>query len=350
MGFTLDNLRADAFAKFDTVIDVRSPAEFAEDHVPGAINLPVMSNEERALIGTIYVQESAFKARKLGAALVARNAATHIENELFEKDGGWRPLIYCWRGGQRSGSFASILSQIGWRTELLTGGYRSYRSQVVQTLYEDPLLHKFVLLDGNTGSGKTAILHALARQGVQMLDLEGLAMHRGSLLGAMREEQPSQKMFETRLALALSKLDPSRPIVAEAESSKIGERLIPASVWKSMRAAPRIDIAATLDARAKFLTRDYADVLENPEQMAERLDKLRPYCSHARVDQWLDYLRDGAHEALASELMQHHYDRGYNRSREGRENVLLGTLSTDALAPKDIAHLAEQVAGLLDQI
>ena len=350
MGFTLDNLRHDALSQFDTIIDVRSPAEFAEDHVPGAINLPVMSNEERAKIGTIYVQESPFRARKLGAAIVARNAAAHIETTLADKDGGWQPLVYCWRGGQRSGSFASILSQIGWRTELLNGGYRSYRSQVVKALYEDPLPHRFVLLDGNTGSGKTAILHELARIGTQVIDLEGLAEHRGSLLGAMRDEQPSQKMFETRLAMALSQLDPNRVVVAEAESSKIGERLIPASVWKTMRAAPRIDIAASLDARAKFLTQDYADVLEKPAQMAERLDKLRPYCSHKRVDQWLTYLREGAHEKLAAELMQHHYDKGYERSRESRENAVLGTLKTSGLETQDIEILAQKVSGLLDQL
>lgn len=349
MAFKLDNLRSDALSRFDTVIDVRSPAEFAEDHVPGAINLPVMSNEERAKIGTIYVQESAFRARKLGAAIVARNAADHIETQLSEKDGAWQPLVYCWRGGQRSGSFASILSQIGWRTELLEGGYRSYRTQVVRMLYEDALPHSFVLLDGNTGSGKTAILHALKAQGAQMLDLEGLANHRGSLLGAMRDEQPSQKMFESRLAQALMQLDPAKPIIAEAESSKIGERLIPASVWKTMRAAPRIDIAASLEARAKFLTRDYADVLEDPSRMAERLDKLRALCSHQRVEQWLDFLRQGQHEQLAADLMQHHYDRGYERSRAGRENTVLGTLQTDGLEPSDIAQLATRVIALLDQ-
>ncbi|WP_293449578.1 tRNA 2-selenouridine(34) synthase MnmH [Planktotalea sp.] len=350
MGFTLDNLRHDALSKFDSVIDVRSPAEFAEDHVPGAINLPVMSNEERAKIGTIYVQESAFRARKLGAAIVARNSATHIENELTAKDGGWQPLVYCWRGGQRSGSFASILSQIGWRTDLLEGGYRSYRRLVVKTLYEDPLPHRFVLLDGNTGSGKTAILHVLAQQGAQTLDLEGLANHRGSLLGAMRDAQPSQKMFETRLALALSHLDLSRPVVAEAESSKIGERLIPASLWKTMRAASRIDIAATLSARAGFLTRDYADVLEDPARMAERLNKLRTLCGHERVDQWLVFLNDGKHEALAAELMQHHYDRGYDRSRAQREHDVLATLETEGLEPDDISRIASQVAALLDQL
>ncbi len=350
MGFTLDNLRHDAMSRFDTVIDVRSPAEFAEDHIPGAINLPVMSNEERATIGTIYVQESAFKARKLGAAIVARNAARHIENELTEKNGGWQPLVYCWRGGQRSGSFASILSQIGWRTELLEGGYRSYRSQVVKTLYEVALPHRFVLLDGNTGSGKTAILHELAKQGAQMLDLEGLANHRGSLLGAMQDAQPSQKMFETRLALALSQYDPKRPVVAEAESSKIGERLIPASVWKTMCKAMRIDIAATLPARATFLTRDYADVLQNPDHMAERLNKLRALCGHVRVDRWLEFLRTGQHEALASELMQHHYDRSYDRSRASRETDVVATLETDALEPSDITRLASHISALLDQL
>ena len=183
-----------------------------------------------------------------------------------------------------------------------------------------------------------------------MLDLEGLANHRGSLLGAMWDAQPSQKMFETRLALALSQLDPNRPVVAEAESSKIGERLIPASVWKSMRAAPRIDIAATLPARAKFLTRDYADVLEDPARMAERLNKLRALCGHERVEQWLAFLSDGKHETLAAELMQHHYDRGYDRSRAARENDVLATLETDGLEAADITRLAIQVGTLLDQL
>jgi len=233
---------------------------------------------------------------------------------------------------------------------VLEGGYRAYRTQVVRMLYEDALPHRFVLLDGNTGSGKTAILHALKEQGAQMLDLEGLANHRGSLLGAMREEQPSQKMFETRLAQALLELDPEKPIVAEAESSKIGERLIPASVWKTMRAAPRIDIAASLEARAKFLTRDYADVLEDPDRMAERLNKLRALCSQARVDRWLRYLSEGKHEQLASELMEHHYDRGYERSRERRDTTVLATLTTDGLEPRHIETLARHVGDLLDQL
>ena len=173
MSFQITSL-ADPTPGFDATIDVRSPSEFAEDHVPGAINLPVLSDEERARVGTIYVQEDSFLARKIGAALVARNAAQHIEGPLADHPGGWRPLIYCWRGGQRSGSFASILAQIGWRAETLDGGYRSYRRLVVQTLYDNPFPTRVVLLDGNTGTAKTELLRLLGPRGVQAIDLEGL--------------------------------------------------------------------------------------------------------------------------------------------------------------------------------
>src|SRR6056297_789826 len=111
---------------FDTIIDVRSPSEFAEDHMHGAINLPVLSDAERAQVGTIYVQQDAFLARKIGAALVSRNAASHLEGPLADMGGGWRPLVYCWRGGQRSGAFATILDQVGWRVQVLEGGYQTY--------------------------------------------------------------------------------------------------------------------------------------------------------------------------------------------------------------------------------
>ena len=163
---------------FDDIIDVRAPSEFAEDHVPGAINLPVLSDAERAQVGTIYVRQDRFLARKIGAAMVSRNAAAHLEGPLADREGGWRPLVYCWRGGQRSGSFASILSQIGWRVELVDGGYKSYRKLVVAALYDAPISLQIILLDGGTGSGKTALLQALRGQGAQVLDLEGMAEHR----------------------------------------------------------------------------------------------------------------------------------------------------------------------------
>ena len=178
---------------FDAIIDVRSPAEYAEDHVPGAINLPVLSDAERAQVGTIYKQVSAFDARKIGAALVARNAALHLEGPLAALTGGWRPLVYCWRGGQRSGSFASILAQVGWRVTLLVGGYKSWRRLVVAEVQETPVRPPVVVLDGNTGSAKTDVLAAVAAAGGQVIDLEGLANHRGSLFGAMPGGSPARR-------------------------------------------------------------------------------------------------------------------------------------------------------------
>jgi len=235
----------------DTVIDVRSPAEFAEDHIPGATNLPALSNAERAEVGTIYKQVSPFKARKVGAALVARNVAAHLQGPLADKQGGWQPLVYCWRGGQRSGSFASILQQIGWRADTVTGGYQSYRRLVAGMLHDTPLPHgKLILLDGNTGTGKTALLAKLRDRGVQTLDLEGMANHRGSLLGAMDAAQPAQKAFESRIAAALTGCSPDKPVVLEAESSKIGRLSLPPSLWTAMCAAPRIMVTASLQTRA----------------------------------------------------------------------------------------------------
>ena len=211
----------------DTIIDVRSPAEFAEDRIPGAVNMPVLSNEERARVGTIYVQQSPFLARKIGAAMVFRNAARHVEGPLAGHGGGWRPLVYCWRGGQRSGSFSYLLREIGWRSETVAGGYRSYRRLVHRALYDTPLDRRVVLLDGYTGTAKTDLLRLLAARGEQVIDLEGLANHRGSVLGLRPGGQPAQKGFETRIAAALVALDPARPVIIEAESTKIGELSLP---------------------------------------------------------------------------------------------------------------------------
>lgn len=342
MSFELTSLRGLADAGFDAVIDVRSPAEFAEDHVPGAINLPVLSDEERARVGTVYVQDSPFKARKMGAALVSRNAALHLEGALAEMEGGWRPLVYCWRGGQRSGSFATILSQIGWRAETLVGGYRSYRKLVVDRLHDAPFPAPVILLDGNTGTAKTDILARLPARGVQVIDLEGLANHRGSALGAYGD-QPAQKGFETRLAAVVAALDPTRPVVIEAESSRIGVLNLPARVFEAMKNARRIEISAPLDARAAYLVRAYADVTRDPEVLVSRLEGLIRLQGHARVAAWVAMARGGDFAQLAAELMRHHYDVRYakGRARHERKTVMLKTKTLDDAG---IDRLADQVA------
>ncbi len=330
---------------FDAVIDVRSPSEFAEDHMPGAINLPVLSDKERATVGTIYVQDSPFKARKIGAALVARNAARHLEHELMSKDGGWKPLVYCWRGGQRSGSFATILQQVGWRAKVVEGGYKAYRKRVKQALYDTPFVPEVVLLDGNTGSAKTDILAALHRRGVQVIDLEGLANHRGSLFGARAGGQPSQKAFESALAQVVAGLDPVRPVVIEAESSKIGRLVVPPKLWAAMRAAPRVEIQAPLAARGRFLAAAYSDIVEDKARLLETLDRLRTYHGAETIAQWCKLAENGEMEALAAALMSAHYDSRYAKARAAKTEVT--PLPVTGLGAEDIETVAAQIDALL---
>jgi tRNA 2-selenouridine synthase len=335
---------------YDTVIDVRSPAEFVEDHVPGAINLPVLSNEERARVGTIYVQESRFLARKIGAALVFRNAAAHVETSLMDKDGAWRPLVYCWRGGQRSGSFGWMLGQIGWRSQVLTGGYRSYRRLVKMMLYDTPLAYDLVALSGYTGTAKTDLLHLLDARGVQVLDLEGLAEHRGSLLGERDVPQPGQKAFETRLAAALCRLDPGRPVLVEAESSKIGARIIPPSLWAAMKRAPRIEVTADLPARAAYLVQAYDDILSDGDGLRRKLEPLRAYRGNAVVDGWSDLIGAGNKLGLTAALMQQHYDPAYDRSRKAHDFQTLAQIKAGSLDAEGLALVSDQIKAVMGRV
>ncbi|WP_209426075.1 tRNA 2-selenouridine(34) synthase MnmH [Pararhodobacter sp. SW119] len=335
---------------FDEVIDARSPAEYAEDHLPGAISLPVLGDAERAQVGTIYTRESRFAARRLGAALVARNVAQHLQTRLADQPARYRPLIYCWRGGQRSGAFATILAQIGWQVGVLEGGWRSYRRLVVQQLYETPFPAPVWLLDGNTGTAKTAILQRVAELGGQVIDLEGLAAHRGSLFGqAPGRVQPSQKRFESALAQVLGRLDPSRPVLIEAESSRIGKLRLPPKLWLAMCAAPRIRIEAPLAARARWLAHAYADLVADRDALRTRIDALAPFHSRTRISEWQGLARAGAFEALAAELMQAHYDPRYTRARlrPGKDAGTEEVLSTQDLTPDTIDRVAAKLRARL---
>ncbi|WP_050527904.1 tRNA 2-selenouridine(34) synthase MnmH [Pseudorhodobacter aquimaris] len=342
MGLTLTSLPQIAGLDYDDIIDVRSPSEYAEDHIPGAINLPVLDDAERAEVGTIYKQESPFRARKVGAALVAANAARHLQGALADKPGGWRPLVYCWRGGQRSGSFASILSQIGWRVELVSGGYKAYRHLVVDALYDMPCPSPVVLLGGDTGTAKTALLHRLAARGAQMLDLEGLANHRGSLFGAMAGGQPSQKTFESRLAAAMAKLDPDRVVVVEAESSKVGNCRLPPGLWKAMTAAPRLEVVAPVPARARYLVSAYADMVQDPARLAAVISRLRGAQPQEQVTAWLAMATEGEFEDLAAGLMTEHYDPRYAKHR-ARLDQGVETFETDSLESEALDRLADRL-------
>ncbi|MBS0467560.1 MAG: tRNA 2-selenouridine(34) synthase MnmH [Proteobacteria bacterium] len=301
---------------FDSLIDARSPAEFAEDHIPGAINCPVLSDEERAITGTLYVQQSAFEARRVGGAFVAANLARHLREQFADKPQGWRPLVYCWRGGMRSGSMVQWLRLVGWDAQQLAGGYKAFRRHVMEqiaTLVPQLDLRAIV---GATGSAKTRVLQALAADGAQVLDLEHFARHKGSLLGALPGvAQPSQKNFETQIASALEGLDLARPVYVEGESARIGRLSVPVPLVQRLRAAPCIEIVATPEERLAYLLRDYAYLGDDPELLAQRLGVLVELHSKETVLRWQDWARRHQLAPLFEELMRLHYDPHYGRSQ-----------------------------------
>ncbi|TSE30043.1 tRNA 2-selenouridine synthase [Tepidimonas thermarum] len=338
---TLDQLDA-----FDARIDARSPAEFAEDHVPGAINCPVLDNDERRIVGTLYKQRGPFEARRLGGVWVARNIARHVETLWQGQPAHWRPLVYCWRGGQRSGAFVLWLRQIGWAAAQLQGGYKAYRRWVVEQLDALPPRLGWRVLAGPTGSGKTRLLHALAAAGAQVLDLEGLARHRGSILGAWPDgqPQPSQKAFDTALVDALRRLDPAQPVWVEAESRKIGQVQLPAVLTLALQQAPRVQLEVPFAARLALVLQDYAWLGRDPQALARRLMALRGLQANDTLARWQDWALAGNLTDLFAELMTHHYDPLYRRA-QARAAAPWRVLPLEGLDP---AGLGRAAAELLD--
>jgi len=301
--------------RFDTIVDARTPAEFAEDRLPGAVNWPSLDDGEREAIGTEYKQVSAFEAKKRGAALVARNVAGHVERHVLDKPREWTPLVYCWRGGKRSGALATVLEQIGFRVHVLEGGYRDFRRAVVAALEAMPEQLSWRVVCGPTGSGKSRLLDALAAAGAQVLDLERLANHRGSVLGLVPGSvQPSQKAFDTRLWDALRRLDPARPVFVESESKKIGDLRVPESLIGRMRASPCLWLELALDARVALLMADYDFFVTDVDAFCARLDALRALRGRAVVDSWQAAARAGRTAEVVRDLLVAHYDPIYLES------------------------------------
>ncbi|MDE2402364.1 MAG: tRNA 2-selenouridine(34) synthase MnmH [Burkholderiales bacterium] len=302
--------------QFDTLIDARSPAEFKLDHIPGAINCPVLDDEERRIVGTLYKQQGAFEARRVGGAMVAANLARHLQTHFSDKPYHWKPLIYCWRGGLRSGSMVTWLRLVGWDAQQLAGGYKRWRQHVIATLDQRCPQLQFRVVCGATGSAKTRLLNVLASEGAQVLDLEGLACHKGSLLGAVPgQDQPSQKAFETAMVSVIEGFDLAKPVYVEAESRKIGRLALPTVLVDRMRASPCIEVLAPPQARLEFLLRDYAYLGEDGEALARRLEPLRDMHSKDTVNRWQDWARQSELPQLFEELTRLHYDPSYARSQ-----------------------------------
>jgi len=329
---------------YDAIIDVRSPAEYAEDHIPGAISAPVLNNQERAEVGTLYAQ-SPFEAKKLGAALISRNIARHLETLFHDHPRTWRPLVYCWRGGQRSGAMAHILAQVGWNVSRLKGGYKAYRRHVIAELATLPEQFTYRVVCGATGSGKSRLLSALHESGAQVLDLELLAKHRGSLLGNLPDEpQPAQKMFDSLVWEALHGFDPGRPIHVEAESKKIGSIAVPDALLDAMRRSSCILIDAPVAARVQLLMEDYDHFLRDPALLAKRLAPLTALHGHKVVDGWNELARQGKWEELVTALLTQHYDPAYHRSTSNNYPQLetATILQTQGLDAEHVHSMARQ--------
>jgi tRNA 2-selenouridine synthase len=336
-----------ALAEYPDRIDVRSPAEYALDRVPGAVNHPVLDDEERARIGTLYA-ESTFAARRLGAAVVSRNIATMLETAFVERPREWRPLVYCWRGGQRSRALVQVLQEVGWRAAQLEGGYRSYRRHVVTELARVPRLD-FVVICGLTGSGKSRLLAALASEGAQTLDLEGIARHRGSLLGELpAEAQPSQKWFESQILDALSRLDPARTVYVESESRRIGALQMPEALLARMRVGRRLTLVTPLPLRVELLKQEYAHFLAAPQLLAERLQALVALRGKTTIARWSAMAAAADWDALIAELLEQHYDPTYARALERNFPADRGALSFEPgdVTASGFAALARELRAL----
>jgi len=303
------------FKDFDAIIDARTPAEYALDHIPGAVSAPVLDDAERAEVGTLYKKVSPFEAKKLGGALVAKNVARHVEQLFGQKDKGWRPLIYCWRGGKRSGAMAHILREIGWDAQTLEGGYRAYRRWVVDALATVPAEIDFIVVHGPTGSGKSRFLAALGKAGAQVLDLEALAAHRGSVLGGLPgEPQPSQKWFESQLLAAVENFDRARPVFVEGESKKIGELQVPDALMARMRASRCITLETDLSTRVTLLLDEYRHFVADRAALEAQLDCLTALHGKERIAQWKALAAAGNWREFVTRLLIEHYDPAYRRS------------------------------------
>jgi tRNA 2-selenouridine synthase len=330
---------------FDAIVDVRSPSEFAIDHLPGAINCPVLDDDERIKIGTLYKQVNTFEAKKVGAALVAKNIGHHIETLWLDKPRDWHPLIYCWRGGNRSGAMAHILAKVGWPVIQLEGGYKAYRNYINHAMAQ-PLAVPFTVICGTTGSGKSRLLEVLHSIGAQVLDLEQLALHRGSVLGNLPSQpQPSQKAFESAIWQRLRHFDANRPIFVESESKKVGNLRVPESVIACMRAAPCISLTLSRPDRVRLLMEDYVHFTEHPAMLNIQLDCLVSLHGRDKIDRWHAMANAGQMQELVDELLLEHYDPAYLRSISRNFSLFsqAEVLALDDISPQAFLNAAQHL-------
>lgn len=328
--------------RWEWVLDVRSPGEFQEDRIvaENVINVPVLDDSERSVVGTEFTRGSKHQARMEGASLISARIGQILDKELRSRaKEGDRLLVYCWRGGMRSRSLATVLNYVGFKVHLLEGGYRAYRRAVTAFLEEGMKAFRFVVIAGPTGSGKGRVLEALAREGGQVLDLEGLAQHRGSTFGAMAGQQPSQKLFESKLVADLSSMTPERPVFVESESRRVGTCHLPNALAEGMRNAERVEVVVPLKERVRWIRSCYCHFEDGQQQKAlfSALAKLTAVVGKQRVAAWEEMAAEAQWQQLVEELLVLHYDPAYLKSRR-RLSLKGATHSTI-----ELEHLADDV-------
>jgi tRNA 2-selenouridine synthase len=330
---------------YDLIIDARTPAEYAEDHIPGAVSCPVVSNEQHSIVGTLYAKDP-HEAYTVGAQFVFRNIADHIRELAPRLTPTVSILVYCFRGGKRSQAWGAALTAMGLSTTVLPGGWKRYRRHVMDELETRPQLYQFVVVSGPTGCGKTRLLQALAAQDEQVLDLEALGRHRGSLLGLMPgDAQPTQKTFDTELLAALSKLDPSRRVWVESEGKKIGDLHVPPALFERTQQASILRVDAPMADRVQALCEDYPHLAQDPVHCVELLAPLKKLVSKEEMARWAELAHAGDARGLFERLLIAHYDPSYARSLrhhygpQADHGLALTSLSAAALA-----EVAKQLA------
>lgn len=334
-----------AFSAYDLIIDARSQREYEEDHIPGAVNMPVVNNEEYAEVGTLHRTDKV-GAYRIGVRYSLLNIAKHIAEDLPMYSVQSRVLVYCFRGGKRSKLWTDALETIGYKVDKLKGGWKGYRRWVNDQLAHIPTLYRYNVLSGSTGCGKTRLLYALRDAGAQVLDLEDIASHRGSVLGAIPgTSQPSQKYFDSLLLRQLTTYDPTRPIWVEAESKKIGNVQLPNALLETMRQGRTLQVDADMAQRVLLWRQDYRHFEDDPQDMLKRLLFLRPLVGGEEFAAWEELAKQQQMPELFERLMRNHYDPAYRRSilRNYPEIDASPSISLHDLSPAGLRSVAESM-------